>query len=543
MGIGGWLRERFGDRPVIEKVRENLARPVPRFVNGWYALGTAMLAFLGIQFLTGILLALYYVPTSSGAPESIRVITGQVPLGWLVRSLHHWGASALVILVTLHMLKALWTAAYRPPRELTWVAGVLLLGIVMAFGLTGYLLPWDQLAYWGTTVVTDSFGAVPLVGPLLLEVMRGGSTVGEATLQRFYIAHILLLPGALVLVVSAHLVLVRWFGTSPDGDCGETPDGRVPEADLDPERPFWPMQVLRELPLVYLVLGIGATLAVLFAPGAGPTADPFSTPQGIKPEWYFLPNYQLFKYMPTWLGLLLTTLGGLVVIALPWWDRSPIRRLPRRPLARWVVLGTAVGLVGLGSLGALSETSFQVAGSRVSFDIQGVPRIAPLSGSERAFEELASLPADTLTARTGALLGTECTMCHGGSSPVMGLSLEEDTFIARTVGESARQVDLPLVAPGDPGGSYLYLKVTGAEGIQGSRMPLTGSELSGEQLALIRAWIEEGAEAAAPEGTITADSEGTGQPRLGALLVIWAVLGFGMYAAWMKRRQLEEEPA
>ncbi len=542
MGTDKWLRRHFGGSTVVEEMKKNLSRPVPRFVNGWYALGTAMLAYLGIQFLTGILLSLYYVPTFSGAAGSVRLITEQVPLGWLVRSLHHWGASALVILAVLHMMKALWTAAYRPPRELTWVAGVLLLGILMAFGLTGYLLPWDQLAYWGTTVVTDSFGALPVIGPVMLEVLRGGSAVGDPTLQRFYIAHILLLPGALVIVVGAHLVLVRWFGTSPDGRSEETPDGRVAEEDLDPERPFWPVQVLRELPLVYLLLGIGATLAVLAVPETATPADPFSTPEGIKPEWYFLPNYQLFKYIPTWLGLLVTALGGIAVITLPWWDRSPLRRLPRRPVARWVVVGTAVGMVGLGALGALSETSFEVGDRKLSFDIRAVPSIAPLTEAEQVYDRLAAMPADSLTVRTGRLLDLRCAGCHGGFSPLMDLRLEPDDFVEQTVGIPSGQTGNPLIQPEEPGGSYLYMKVTGAEGIQGARMPLGSGPLVGEELALIRAWIEEGAAEAAPgEATAAAGGAGgTGQPRLGALLVIWAVLGFGMYAAWMKRRQVEE---
>jgi quinol-cytochrome oxidoreductase complex cytochrome b subunit len=206
----GWLDERLGWRKVWEAI---FLRKVPK-VNWLYTLGSATL-FVGInQIVTGILLTIYYVPTPDHAYDSVQYITAQVPAGWLIRGLHHWGASAMVILVALHMLRVILHGAYKYPREITWFTGVALLLVVLGFGFTGYLLPWDQKAYWATTVGTRIAGVAPLIGEAILRVMRGGSELSAVTLARFFGAHVWILPAGLLGLIGLHLYLVVRIGIS-----------------------------------------------------------------------------------------------------------------------------------------------------------------------------------------------------------------------------------------------------------------------------------------------------------------------------------------
>lgn len=167
-----------------------------------------------IQAATGILLTLYYRPTPEGAYESVRHITNHVHYGWLIRGIHHWAANVMILMVILHMLRVYFYAAYKSPRELNWLVGVGLLGITLAFGFTGYLLPWDQLAFWATTVGSQIAGAVPIVGAPLLVMMRGGETVTGETLTRFFAAHVIILPVATIVLLGLHFLMIRRQGIS-----------------------------------------------------------------------------------------------------------------------------------------------------------------------------------------------------------------------------------------------------------------------------------------------------------------------------------------
>jgi quinol-cytochrome oxidoreductase complex cytochrome b subunit len=208
--VSGWLDERMGWRRVWETI---FLRHVPK-VNWLYTLGSATLFVAVNQIVTGILLTVYYVPTPDHAYDSVQYITTQVTAGWLIRGLHHWGASAMVVLTALHMLRVLVYGAYKYPREVTWFSGVALLLIVMGFGFTGYLLPWDQKAYWATTVGTRIAGVAPLVGDWVLRAMRGGSDLSAVTLARFFGAHVWMLPAALLGLLLIHLYLVIRLGIS-----------------------------------------------------------------------------------------------------------------------------------------------------------------------------------------------------------------------------------------------------------------------------------------------------------------------------------------
>lgn len=208
--IANWLDERVHWRQVWDAI---FLRKVPK-VNWLYTLGSATLFVALNQAITGILLTLYYVPTPDHAYDSVQYITTQLPAGWLIRGLHHWGASVMVVLVILHMLRVIIHGAYKYPREVTWLTGVVLLLLVIGFGFTGYLLPWDQKAYWATTVGTRIAGVAPLVGDWILRIMRGGDDLSAVTLARFFGTHVWVLPAGLMLLLGIHLYLVIRNGIS-----------------------------------------------------------------------------------------------------------------------------------------------------------------------------------------------------------------------------------------------------------------------------------------------------------------------------------------
>jgi quinol-cytochrome oxidoreductase complex cytochrome b subunit len=208
--FGNWMDERIGWRSVWETI---FLRKVPK-VNWFYTLGSATLFVALNQAITGILLTIYYVPTPDHAYDSVQYITTQVAGGWLIRGLHHWGASVMVVLVVLHMLRVIIYGAYKYPREVTWMTGVVLLLVVIGFGFTGYLLPWDQKSYWATTVGTRIAGVVPFLGNWILRIMRGGDDLSAVTLARFFGAHVWVLPATLLLLVGTHLFLVIRNGIS-----------------------------------------------------------------------------------------------------------------------------------------------------------------------------------------------------------------------------------------------------------------------------------------------------------------------------------------
>ena len=221
--VWDWVRERTGADRVWEAF---FARHVPEAQGpvAWlYTLGSASLFLFLLQAVTGALLAMNYSPSPDHAYDSIRFIESQVFLGWLVRGLHHWGASFMVVVVSLHMLRTYFMGAYKYPREVTWMAGIGLFLVVMGFSFTGYLLPWDQKAYWATLVGTNIAGQTPLVGPYLAKVLLGGEDMGTATLTRFYALHVLVLPMLILVLVGVHLFLVVWHGIS------EVPERKRPD--------------------------------------------------------------------------------------------------------------------------------------------------------------------------------------------------------------------------------------------------------------------------------------------------------------------------
>ena len=368
-----WLEARFDLEPVGRLLRENLAKPVPAHVNWLFTLGSVLAALLAVQLFTGLLLMIHYKPSGQEAFQSVQHISYDVPLGWLIRSAHNWGSHLVVVLALLHLARVIVYGGYKKPRELTWGVGVALLAVILGFGFTGYLLPWDQVAYWGTVVATEAPASIPVVGPLTREFMIGGTEVADPTLGRFFVVHVILLPVALLGLTGLHLFLIRYQGISPLTGTDQ-PEPGPDEIRRQGGKSFLPHHVLKDSAAIYVAVGALMSLALLLPPHLGEVADPLITPLGIKPEWYFLPAYQLLKYVPEAVGVQAPPLVLVLLLLLPiLFDRSPHRH-PRRRLRVLVVVFAAAAVIGfLGLLGHLSDTRRSILGKTYHFDVLGRP--------------------------------------------------------------------------------------------------------------------------------------------------------------------------
>jgi quinol-cytochrome oxidoreductase complex cytochrome b subunit len=340
----GWkecLRAFFFERLGLEAAAAVAAHkrvPVHRS-SVFYFLGGMALFLFGIQVITGILLSLFYKPSPDQAFESVRAIVTEVDFGWLFRSIHSWSANLLIGVLFLHLLTTYIMRAYRRPREITWLSGLALLGVFMTFGFSGYLLPWNQLAFFATSVGTAIAGGVPVIGKYLLLMARGGENITGDTLARFYALHVVILPMAAMGIIGLHLFLVSWHGMS-------VPQRVIKQygtAEKAPSMPFVPHFLLRDMVGWYIALGLLAALAALFPWELGQKADPFGVPPaGIKPEWYFLFMFQTLKdlaYVPVLnkfdnelVGNAFFGLIALVVVLVPFLDRGAEKGRPRRVL-------------------------------------------------------------------------------------------------------------------------------------------------------------------------------------------------------------------
>jgi ubiquinol-cytochrome c reductase cytochrome b subunit len=331
-----WLDSRLRLK-TIEKTL--LDEPIPGGASWSYVFGSATLFLFFLQTVTGMFLAVYYVPSPDYAFDSVQYIQQEVWFGWFVRGLHHWGASAVMTAIGLHMLQVFFDGAYKPPRELMWMVGVVLFLIMMAFGFTGYLLPWDQNAYWATQIGINMVGTVPLIGDFIMPVLRGGETLGALTLSRFFAIHVLMLPAIIILGIMLHLFILRRVGPAGPWDEARAKQG---------SETFYPRQVYMD---AVIMLGIFLVVSILAATVEFPLtdkADPSDTSFIPVPEWYFLFYYQLLKYfhgpfapLATWI---LPSLFFLGLFFLPFLDRHPERRISRRP----VTLGAGfVFLIGV----------------------------------------------------------------------------------------------------------------------------------------------------------------------------------------------------
>jgi cytochrome b6 len=321
--LWAWLDARLGLGDAVRFLRH---KTVP--VEGtaiWYYFGGVSLFLFGIQVATGLLLLFYYKPGVDSAYESVQFIVTRVPFGWLIRSLHSWSANLMVLAVLIHMFSVYFLKAYRPPRELTWMTGMLLLALTMTFGFSGYLLPWNELAFFATKVGTDIAAVVPVVGPTMARLLRGGDEVGAATLTRFFGFHVAMLPAAFTAVLLLHLLLVQRLGMSESIRPRRTPAKGMP---------FYPGFILRDAILWLGVLGVLLVLCTFLPWELGTKADPFaSAPAGIRPEWYFTFVSQSLKYLPAKIlgvdgevvGIVVFLLGAAFLFFVPFLDRRAAR--------------------------------------------------------------------------------------------------------------------------------------------------------------------------------------------------------------------------
>jgi len=317
-----WMDKRYRTRELMGAM---LHVYIPKESKTYYLGGITLLLFL-VQVVTGSLLALYYRGTPDEAYNSVMFITSTVHFGWLIRSIHAWGANLMVIFSIFHLLRVFFQAAYKAPRELTWGVGVALLLVTMGFGFTGYLLPWDQRAYWATTVGSEMAGAVPVAGGFLLRFLRGGENITATTLSRFYGIHTLILPMSIAGLMGVHLLLVHQQGlANPRQPAKSASAENLPKKG----KPFFPNYVLGEVVSWYMIIGLLIILASLFPVGLGDIANPLETPPHIKPEWYFLSLYQMLKFIPRVMGVLLPMVAILMLFLLPFIDRNP-EVLPRK---------------------------------------------------------------------------------------------------------------------------------------------------------------------------------------------------------------------
>lgn len=329
VGDPSWLEERSGLSAVLGFLTR---KTVPQHRHTlWYYTGSAILLFFAIQVITGFMLILYYRPTLEEANASVARIMTEAPLGWIIRSIHSWSASFMIALVFIHLFSAWLIKSYRRPRELTWMSGVFLLVILLGFGFTGYLLPWDDLSLAATKVGTDIPSSIPVVGIWMTKLLRGGEDVTGDTLTRFFGLHVSILPLFLVALLAVHLYLVQKHGMSLPLLI-EKNRGKVRNL------PFWPNFVYREIRMWLVLVAILLTVAVFLPPSLGKPADLMApAPEGIRPEWYFLFLFQTLKIFPArilfltgdTLAVLLMGIAGILFFFLSLIDNRPDQKKGR----------------------------------------------------------------------------------------------------------------------------------------------------------------------------------------------------------------------
>ena len=384
-------------------MRAALDEPIRGGARWAYVLGSGLAFLVALQVLTGIVLTVYYVPSSDHAHASVAFIQKSVPGGALIRGLHHYSASAMVILIVAHLAQVFLFGAYKTRRELVWASGGLMLLVTLAFAFTGYLLPWDQAAYFGTKVGTSIAGEIPVVGEIQRRIMLGGSDLTTLTLSRFFTAHAFLLPLALVLLVIAHIYLFRRAGAA--GPVHHRDDHRVDR--------FYPKQMFKDAVFMLAIFAVLVVLAVKWPAELGPQANPASDYLA-RPPWYFLPLFQLLKYFPGKLSLIPTVLlpGALfsLLFLLPFLDRRPERNPLKRPIATAVLALILFGSVGMIALSKYEDRKSPEFGAKIKAQDEESHAFLRAKFEPQAFGKVLAatpgIPAPQAFAAT-------CAACHG----------------------------------------------------------------------------------------------------------------------------------
>src|ERR1700674_4797506 len=411
-GLWGWIDRRTG---VDALLRSALYEPIPGGARFAYVFGSGLLFIFISQVITGIFLALYYVPSADHAHTTVSYITKAVTAGSFLRSLHAYGASAMIIVLLLHLSQTYIYGSYKGPREILWVSGCVLFALVLGMAFTAYLLPWDQRAYFATAVGTNAASEVPLIGESIKRMMRGGTEMGTLTISRFFVAHVFLIPACIFALVASHIFLFRKAGAA--GPANEDPYEPKHKPEL-----FYPRQVVMDLSLTALLI-IGLGLLCFFVPmQLGPPANPADAQYVPRPEWYYLPIFQWLKY---WHGsaavigvLVIPTLLVLAILALPFLDRGVERRPWRRPVAMGAYGVVVFMLLGLGLRSQYldrrdSGVAHQLTKQKAEEDEYARKPFEPeLSSASLAAANMTL--ADPLAAKGKTIFEAQsCNACHG----------------------------------------------------------------------------------------------------------------------------------
>src|ERR1700726_755373 len=411
-GLWGWLDRRTG---VDALLRSALYEPIPGGARFAYVFGSGLLFIFISQIITGVFLALYYVPSADHAHTTVAYITKSVTAGSFLRSLHAYGASAMIVVLLLHLSQTYIYGAYKGRRELLWLSGCVLFVLVLAMAFTGYLLPWDQRAYFATAVGTNAANEIPWIGGSIQRLMRGGTEMGTLTISRFFVAHVFFVPACIFALVAAHIFLFRKAGAA--GPVSEDPLHPKQKAQL-----FYPRQVLMDLALTALLI-VGLGLFCFFVPmQLGPPANPADAQYVPRPEWYYLPIFQWLKY---WHGsgaiigvLVIPTLLILAILAVPFLDRSVERRPWKRPAAMGAYVFVVFMLLGLGLRSQYldrhdSGVDHQLTKQKAEEDEYARKPFEPELSSASLAAANVTL-ADPLAAKGKTVFeGQSCNACHG----------------------------------------------------------------------------------------------------------------------------------
>lgn len=404
--IWKWVNDRI---PLSKMLQLGLDEEIPGGASFFFTLGSATLFVFILQIVTGIWQLFYYVPTVDHAYDSLTFLRLFVPYGWLIHGLHYWGASAMVVLVGLHMLRVFIWGAYKKPREMTWLFGIVLLLLTVGMSFTGAALPWDERGYWAAEVGTSIAGTVPFIGNGIKYLLIGGKMMGQLTLSRFFILHAAIIPGVALIMIAAHMIAFRKFGSVGPWD----EDKRKIKGD------FWPEQVSKDVIVITLLFLLLVTLSAFAPPPFTGPADPLDTTFTPKPEWNFLFLYQALKFFPGTLEVIGTVgipaIVILLFVFLPFLDRGSEQNPFKRPAIMlggfvFVVLLLTLTITGYNSKGNIAQTKPQ----------QPLKKIAVMSASALKGKDL---------------FGTYgCTACHtmSGSGGKIGPDLTNESSRGRT---------------------------------------------------------------------------------------------------------------